>query len=113
MIQRYITHRISIHQDGLGIIAVDAGAIVCVMAAPHICQLPCVQIHEPGLVYWIGTRIDAKNSQVVLGIAVAANHLLAGKPITKERLRNAAIDWDQHRLVIFIAILVDHDQNFA
>ncbi len=85
------------------------------IGAPHAfgeeLDLPACEVGPVGATHGFGDGIGDEVDNPRLDVGAPEAHPLAGEPIAERRLREAACKRDPHRLVVLVAILVEHHQD--
>ncbi len=71
------------------------------------------QVHEEGFHDGAGAGVYFQDRQGALRVGLRQADLLAGETVAEKRFRDAAGERDHHRLVVLVAVVVNHYHNFA
>ncbi len=70
-----------------------------------------MQVALISLVFRLTARLGVEVHQAAVWIALEAVHAALSQPVAERRLRVAAAHRDEHRLVVLVAVAVEHQQD--
>ncbi len=74
-------------------------------------QLAGLQVGAIGFDQRLVAAFRSQIDDAIFSIALSQVHAIFCKEIFESGLRKAALHGNQHRLIIFVAVLIDHHQN--